>query len=99
MVQDNVWLPPTFVERTIGFYRDHERDVLLSYPERRIYPPMGRLSKELMNNRTVRNTEELMNNCTVRNTEDLMNNCVVSNTVAATPATAQRHHASGRHVT
>jgi glycosyltransferase involved in cell wall biosynthesis len=53
VVQDNVWLPSTFVQRTVRFFSEHERDVLLSYPERRIAAPTGRLSKELMASHTV----------------------------------------------
>lgn len=53
VVQDNVWLPPSFVERTLAFYTTHGRDALLSYPERRISAPAGRLSKDMMASHTV----------------------------------------------
>ena len=47
--QDNVWLLPHFVARTIAFFATHDRDVLLSYPERRVAPPPGRLKRAWMN--------------------------------------------------
>jgi hypothetical protein len=54
-VQDNIWLPSNFLARTIAFYANgaHPRDVLLSYPERRVAPPDGRLSRDLMNETSV----------------------------------------------
>lgn len=48
VVQDNVWLLPNFVERTLAFFSTHPRDVLLSYPERRIAPPPGRKNAAFM---------------------------------------------------
>ncbi|KAJ1469689.1 hypothetical protein T484DRAFT_1850804, partial [Baffinella frigidus] len=53
VVQDNVWLPPTFVERTSQFFRTHPPGVLLSYPERRVAPPPGRLQRALMEDKEV----------------------------------------------
>lgn len=53
VVQDNVWLLPNFVERTLAFFDTHDRDVLLSYPERRVAPPAGRLKREWMNDTSV----------------------------------------------
>ena len=53
VVQDNVWLLPNFVERTLAFFATHDRDVLLSYPERRVAPPPGRLNREWMQNTTM----------------------------------------------
>ncbi len=53
VVQDNVWLLPNFVERTLAFFATHDRDVLLSYPERRVAPPPGRLKREWMQNTTM----------------------------------------------
>ena len=53
VVQDNVWLLPNFVERTLAFFSSHDRDVLLSYPERRVAPPAGRLKREWMNDTSV----------------------------------------------
>jgi hypothetical protein len=52
VVQDNVWLLPNFVERTLAFFATHDRDALLSYPERRVAPPAGRLNAEWMNDST-----------------------------------------------
>ena len=54
VIQDNVWLLPTFVERTLAFFATHDRDVLLSYPERRVAPPPQRLKREWMHNTSVR---------------------------------------------
>lgn len=53
VVQDNVWLLPNFVERTVSFFATHDRDVILSYPERRVAPPPGRLKREWMNDTSV----------------------------------------------
>ena len=53
VVQDNVWLLPNFVERTLAFFATHDRDALLAYPERRVAPPPGRLKREWMHNSTV----------------------------------------------
>jgi len=44
---------PNFVARTIAFFATHDRDVLLSYPERRVAPPPARLKREWMHDTEV----------------------------------------------
>lgn len=42
ILQDNIYLPPDFVERTLAFHRDQPLS-LLSYPEARFAAPPGLL--------------------------------------------------------
>jgi hypothetical protein len=41
--QDFVWLPPTFVERTLAFYDDHP-SAFLGYPFKFYAPPAAEIS-------------------------------------------------------
>jgi hypothetical protein len=40
ILQDNIYIPPDFVERTLAFHRDRPLS-LLSYPEARFAAPPG----------------------------------------------------------